>query len=71
MILRMASVSSYPYGFIGGQEIAKVMGTKSREHIVEYLRNLLVQQAVIGNKWLSGRKYLREPKVSFVFSKIV
>ena len=39
----MASVSSYPqiYRWSG---IAKVMGTKSRENIREYLRNLLISR---------------------------
>ena len=52
-------------------EGARMAFARAKVHIVEYLRNLLVQQAVIGNKWLSGRKYLREPKVSFIFSKII
>ena len=30
--------------------IAKVVGTKSRENIGEYLRNLLVKQAIIWNE---------------------
>ena len=30
--------------------IAKVVGTKSRENIEEYLRNLLVKQAIIWNE---------------------
>ena len=29
-------------------------GTKSRENIIEYTRNLLVQQTIIGNEVLSG-----------------
>ena len=38
---------------------------KSQENIGEYLRILLVQQTIICNKGLSGRKYFREPKVRF------
>ena len=36
--------------------IAKVVGTRSRENNGEYLRNLLVKQAIISNKVLSEWK---------------
>ena len=42
---------------------------KSQENIGEYHRILLVQQTIICNKGLSGRKYYREPRVRV--SKIV
>ena len=42
---------------------------KSQENIREYLRILLVQQTIICNKGLSGRKYYQEPRVRV--SKIV
>ena len=42
---------------------------KSQENIRESLRILLVQQTIICNKGLSGRKYYREPRVRV--SKIV
>ena len=34
-----------------------------REFIGEYLRNLLVNQVIIGNEGLFGRKQSREPNV--------
>ena len=42
---------------------------KSQENIGEYLRILLVQQTIICNTGLSGRKYYREPRVRV--SKII
>ena len=43
--------------------IAKVMGTKSRENIREYLRNLLMQQAILCSKGLSGWMRSRDPNL--------
>ena len=49
----------------------KIDGIKSQENIGEYLRILLVQQTIICNKGLSGRKYLREPRVRVRVSKTI
>jgi hypothetical protein len=42
---------SYPRGFIGGRELQKRWAQGSRENIEEYLRDLLVKQAII---WSEG-----------------
>ena len=43
--------------------IAKAMNTSPRVISREYLQGLHMQQTIISNKGLSGRKYYREPRV--------
>ena len=50
MIVWTASVCSYPWGFIGGRELQRRRAQGSQENIEEYLRNLLVKQAIIWNE---------------------
>ena len=52
-----------PIGIFRWEGIAKATGTKSRENIRVYLWNPSVHQAIIWSEGLSGRKYLREPRV--------
>ena len=44
----MAGVSSYPYEFIGGQEL-QGSGHRVSRNLEEYLQNLLAKQAIIDN----------------------
>ena len=63
VISRLRGGCNYPHRLIGGRGVAKPMNTQVLGKLTKSkLQNLQVNQAIIGNAGLSGRKEVREPK---------